>query len=353
MGTRLIGLSVLLAVGAGLWAAGEDDQKRSDPEKNQSSAEEQRKDSRKSVDVSKDEAAATKRQIAAEEAEQASPDERAIRQIVQDVEDAFNQADAEKLTALFSPHAELINPGGAVVSGPDAIREFFEAEFRQNPDAELRIQIESIRVLGPNVAIEEGMTRLFRGSDSEPELARYTVVYSKEDDAWKMISARDIPIEAAVDNHLEGLAWLIGDWVDECSECIVLTSYRWADSHRFIIGEFQVATPGEGTLEGAMHIGWDPQLKQIRSWVFDSEGGFGTGVWARNEDTWIVKLSGVMRDGHTTTATHRMRRVSDDQAVMESRDRVIGGILIDDGDPVTMVRRGPSPESLSELRNGE
>ena len=26
-------------------------------------------------------------------------------------------------------------------------------------------------------------------------------------------------------------------------------------------------------------IGWDPAAKQIRSWEFDSEGGFGEGTW--------------------------------------------------------------------------
>jgi uncharacterized protein (TIGR02246 family) len=348
MGMRLIGLSIVLTAGAGLWAVGAD-RPKPETEKKTTSTEAPTK----SVEVSKEEAAENKRQLAQEDAEKTSPDEKAIREIVQEVEDAFNEGDAAKLAAHFSPHAELVNSGGEVLSGPDKIREFFAAIFERSPDAELSIQIESVRVLGDNVAIEEGMTRLVREPDGSEELARYTVVYAKENETWKMISARDIPIEAAVDKHLEGLAWLIGDWVDECEESVVLTSYRWADSQRFIIGEFHVSTPGEGTLDGAVHIGWDPQLKQIRSWVFDSEGGFGTGVWARNEDTWIVKLTGVMRDGHTTTATHRMRRVSNDQAVMESRDRVIGGILIDDGEPVMMVRRGPDPQSLSELKSGE
>lgn len=277
----------------------------------------------------------------------ASPDEQAIRQVVRQIETAFNEHDLEKLAAAFSDHAEVIGTGGEVSSGREEIRKIFQDVFESSPEVQMSIQIESIRVLGPTVAIEEGMTRIVHAPGDDEQLARYAVIYTKEGGAWKMISARDIPVEAAVDDHLRQLEWLVGDWIDECDDAVVRTSYRWSQNQRFLIGEFEVATPSGEVMHGSTHIGWDPQLRQIRSWIFDSEGGYASGLWARNEDTWIVKLTGVLADGRATTATHRFTRLSTDHAELQSTDRVIGGVLIDDGEPVSVVRQGPKPQSIS------
>ena len=61
----------------------------------------------------------------------------------------------------------------------------------------------------------------------------------------------------------------------------MLTSYRWTDNHRFILGQFTVQIGGKPAMTGSQRIGWDPLKKTIRSWVFDSEGGFAEGLWSR------------------------------------------------------------------------
>ena len=289
--------------------------------------------------------------VTEQEAEdKASPEEKAIREIVRQTEAAFNAHDSKQLLTLFSEEAEVISAGGQITRGREDIQGIFDGVFEEHPEVSLSIEVESVRVLGRHTAIEEGISRITNSPDSEVELSRYSVVYEKDGEAWKVVSARDVPLEEAVNDHLEQLGWLVGDWLDECPEAIVKTRYRWSDSRRFIIGEFRVNAPEEGELDGTIHIGWDPQLKQLRSWVFDSEGGYSTGVWARNEDTWVVKLTGVLADGRTTTATHRLHRHSEDHATLESSDRVIGGVLIDDAEPVEIVRRGPAPEALSEVK---
>ena len=47
-------------------------------------------------------------------------------------------------------------------------------------------------------------------------------------------------------------------------------------------------------------IGWDAANKQIRSWLFRSDGGFAEGVWSLVGETWIVKKSEVMPNGENT-----------------------------------------------------
>jgi uncharacterized protein (TIGR02246 family) len=329
-----MGLVMVSAAGSLLWSAEDSEKAEKDPSPKKAAAK---------VEAKSEEARADDQDAA----EKASPDEQAIRRIVRDMEEAFNQHDAEAIVKLFSEHGEVIDAGGEVTQGQENIAGIFANVFERTPDVKMHVQIESIRVLGSSVAVEEGTVHLIEQPDAPEEIARYAVVYSKEGDDWKMISARDLPADAAVDNHLEQLAWLVGDWIDECEECVVRTSYRWAENERAILGQFTVEARDGGTMDGTVHIGWDPQVKQLRSWIFDSEGGFATGLWARHEDTWIVKLNGTLADGHTTTATQRIQRTGSDHAEMESRDRVIGGVLIPDGGTVTMVRRGPDPESVS------
>lgn len=349
MATRVVGMLVAVLAGTYLlWAAEGEAPKGASVKETDKPAAKQKNDSERNEKATT-EATPPDRRAEEEDAEHASPDEKAIRKIVRDVEEAFNKHDVKALTALFSEHGEIINAGGEVSQGAGAITDVFTDVFERSPEAQMTIQIESIRVLGKAVAVEEGTTRTVHAPGQPEEIARYAVVYSKEGDDWKMISARDLPTESAVNDELAQLAWLIGDWVDECDESIVTTTYRWSANDRYIVGQFHVDTPEEGSLDGTVHIGWDPQLKQLRSWVFDSEGGFATGVWARNEEKWIVKLTGVLSDGRTTTSTYRMKRLSSDHAEMESRDRVIGGVLIDDAEPIAIVRRGPAPESLSDV----
>lgn len=345
-GMRVLTAAVIYTIV--LWTCGAEPPKPpSNDEKADSQPAERSSDKASELDRKKDEKAKeTTNRLEDADAENASPEEKSIRAMVRRIEDAFNQHDVRTLTSHFSEHGEIIDAGGNISKGADEITKVFTDVFEKSPEVRMNIEIESIRILGSVVAIEEGTTRITY--DTDETVARYAVVYTKEGDDWKMISARDLPVEAAVSDQLRQLEWLVGDWIDESDDSVVMTSYRWSANDRFLVGQFHVETEEEGILDGTVHIGWDPQLKQMRSWVFDSEGGFSTGLWARNADTWIIKLTGVLSDGRTSTCTYRMRRLSSDQAEVDSRDRVIGGMLIDDSEPVTIVRRGPAPETLGD-----
>jgi uncharacterized protein (TIGR02246 family) len=345
IGPRMLALSLVYATV--LWASEQVAPKQ--PDKQQAEKPAAAKTTDESAEKEKKaEAKETARRIEDEDAEKASPEEKAIRQVVRQIEEAYNKHDQQALTAMFSKHGEIVDAGGRVTQGPEEIAAIFRSIFEEHPETQMSVDIESIRVLGDAVAVEEGVTRVTHAPGEKEEIARYAVVYSKEGNDWKMISARDLPAESATDDHLEQLAWLVGDWLDESDDSVVTTSYRFSANQRYLIGTFHVETPEEGVLDGTVHVGWDPQMKQLRSWVFDSEGGFATGLWSHNDETWIVKLTGVLADGRTTTSTYRMRRLSSDHAEIDSRDRVIGDLLIEDSEPVTIVRRGPAPETVGD-----
>ena len=44
-------------------------------------------------------------------------------------------------------------------------------------------------------------------------------------------------------------------------------------------------------------IGKDNAKGVIRSWVFQSDGGFGDGVWTREGKKWSIDVHGVRADG--------------------------------------------------------
>ncbi len=64
----------------------------------------------------------------------------------------------------------------------------------------------------------------------------------------------------------------------------------------------------------------------------------------------MIKMSGVMRDGRTTSATNVLQRQSSDHLSFQSTDRVIGGIALPDGDELIIVRHPPKPETVGDRR---
>jgi hypothetical protein len=71
-------------------------------------------------------------------------------------------------------------------------------------------------------------------------------------------------------------------------------SFAWSPDQNFIISTRTVETK-DGTLDrGTQWIGWDPIKKEIRSWNFEADGGFGEGAWTKDGDNWIVKTTSVI-----------------------------------------------------------
>ena len=99
---------------------------------------------------------------------------------------------------------------------------------------------------------------------------------------------------------------------------------------------------GRAAMEVTQRIGWDPLSKRIRSWVFDSEGGFGDGVWARDGDAWIIKATFVPSHGRAASATNTIVPVGKDSYVWRSTDRVVGDEVHEPLE-VTVVRKPPAP----------
>jgi uncharacterized protein (TIGR02246 family) len=279
-------------------------------------------------------------------------DENAIRQTGKAFIKASNAHDAKALAALFSPAGEIVNDEGHVIQGRAAIEQTYAAMFQAYPNLKISGSTQSLRFVCPAVAIEDGTSVIKHKSGEGTEHDRYSVVYVKEDGRWQVASARDLPGEdSAGGDELDQLGWLIGQWVDESPDAMVATSYRWDENRRAILSEFKIQIGGRPAMTGSVRIAWDPSTKKLHSWVFDSEGGFAQGVWTRDGNRWVVKLTGSRRDGNLASATNIITHVAKDRMTWQSRDRVVGDEVRPDVGAIPIVRRPPQPGSPAPAAN--
>ena len=123
---------------------------------------------------------------------------------------------------------------------------------------------------------------------------------------------------------------------------MVRSKCRWSEDGNFLLQDFKLQIEGKDAMNVTQRIGWDPLAKRIRSWVFDSEGGYGESVWTRKGDVWIIKATAVRPDGKTASATNVLAPVGKDAYVWRSGDRVVGDELTPSIE-VKVVRKPPQP----------
>ena len=85
-------------------------------------------------------------------------------------------------------------------------------------------------------------------------------------------------------------------------------------------------------------LSYDPLTDQIRSWTFDSRGGYGEALWTRQGNSWVAETAGVLPGGQTGSAVNVIRYVDDNTFVFQARDRQVGGEPIPDAE-VRLVRK--------------
>jgi hypothetical protein len=133
----------------------------------------------------------------------------------------------------------------------------------------------------------------------------------------------------------------VGEWVNEGADGKVVITYRWSDDNNYLLGEFHV-TPADGEpRNSSSRIGWDPSLGKIRSWLFDTDGGFSEGTWTVVDDGVVVKSSSVNPDGNTASVTMNFTIKDKDHFTIQGTDRIVGDSLEDDFE-IAVTRRPPA-----------
>lgn len=256
---------------------------------------------------------------------------------------AFNAGRAAEIAGMFMPRGELVDEVGTVSQGTKELNELFTKFFEKFPGAKLALDIESVRAVGSNLAIEEGTRFITAGDDSRAQL-RYTAVRVKaQDGKWLIASIREFADDPAPTPHdqLQVLGWLIGDWVSEGSDAVVKISYRWSEDKNFILGDYTMTVGGKPAMKSNQRIGWDPLAGKVRSWLFDGDGGFSEGVWTEVDDGWVIKSSTTNPDATAGSATIAVAFTDNDHFTMKGTDRIVGNAREPDFN-LTIARQPPA-----------
>src|SRR5947209_3917326 len=188
---------------------------------------------------------------------------------------------------------------------------------------------------------EEGKTRPAADHSADEEairanVARFVKAYNAGD--AKAVAALFTPDGEIVDkegNDTEGR--------DDGGSSVVYSSCRWSDDKNVLLQDFRLQLNGQNAMNVSQRIGWDPVAKQIHSWVFDSEGGFGESLWTRDGDGWIIQATGIRPDGTTASATNQLVPAGRDGYLWRSANRLVAG----ERQPameVKIVRKPPQPK---------
>jgi len=267
----------------------------------------------------------------------------AVRKSSQQAVEAFNAGKLDALAGMFLEKGELIDEAGVVYQGRAEISELFKHFFEQFPGAKLALEVESIRQVGP-VAIEEGTRTISIDDGTVRSRFRYIGVWAKTDKGWQLASFRDFADDPppTPNDYLQPLAFLVGDWVNEGTDGDVAISYQWSEDKNYLLGSFEFKSADGVARKSTQRIGWDAATEQIRSWLFDADGGFSEAVWTVINDGVLIRSESVNPDGSTASATMFISSKDKDHYTLEGSDRVVGGAEQEDFE-LNIVRRPPTP----------
>jgi uncharacterized protein (TIGR02246 family) len=260
-------------------------------------------------------------------------EEKAIRAAVDSYTAAFNKGDLDALLAHYAADAEYVDHDGKQFKGKASLTGMCKRSLADLKGYKLKTTITSLHFVKPDVAIADGKAE-FTAPDGTTDSGLFTAVWTKTGGKWLLSSVHDLPesLEAAESDAspLRQLEWLVGDWTHEDPSFNVQVSGRWALNKSFLVVEYTAKGKDGVDLIVIQYFGWDPIEGVIRSWFFDSKGGYGGGDWTRNGNTWTANWGGVLPEGRTGSSVSGFRYVDKQSFIFRSVDREIDGQPLDD-----------------------
>jgi uncharacterized protein (TIGR02246 family) len=266
-------------------------------------------------------------QDTAKEPAAVAPEMQAVAANDRAYEAAYAKADIKALADFYAEDVSYTAEDGTILDGRAAVEASLSAAAAMNKGSKLTIQLDSVKVLTPEVVVEKGSTTVV-SKDGDEATALFTAVHVKKNGKWKISQLVETPAPVVTaGERLSELGWLIGDWTeaDKDSGLTIKSHYQWARGGNFISRNVTVKRGDDSVLEGWQIIGWNPVDESIRSWTFDDAGGFTDGSWTREGQRWLVREIGYASDGSRTTADNTLTKTSPDRLFWESSNRTLDG----------------------------
>jgi ketosteroid isomerase-like protein len=256
---------------------------------------------------------------------------------------AFNQGNADQLSTFWTQDAEVVRPDqGEVFNGKDEIVKVLQKRVQELKERRLKFSFRQDKINFPaeDQAVILGVVEVRDDKDQLLLRDARRVELVRQSGQWLIDSVNDIEVAPAppVYNRLKEIEWLIGKWKDSDEDVTVVFNNRWDKYKNFIISRFTMTVFSLEEMEGIQIIGWDPIKKKIQSWLFDSDGGYGSGEWTKNGSSWEVALNYTLSDGKKGSGTNIYTKVDDTHYRFASKNRQLDGAAVEDIEPVTVVK---------------
>lgn len=212
--------------------------------------------------------------------------------------EALNQGDPEGIAGFWTPQGTFVDANNNTHLAQELARQEFSRDADPQEQSKAEPHQSTVRLITPNVGLEQGCVGATGKDQTANSAASYLAVWVKSDGRWLLDYLKEFQIAPEpTEGRLAELAWMVGQWESNSDGINARLTVSWSDQRRYLIQEFTVQLPDQSELRGEQRITWDASKKQLRSWLFRSDGGFGEGVWTHEGDAWVVKKSEVLPNG--------------------------------------------------------
>ncbi|HTU24719.1 MAG TPA: nuclear transport factor 2 family protein [Pirellulales bacterium] len=258
----------------------------------------------------------------------AASGEEGLRQVIAAYGKALAEGDMAAMAKFWTADGNYVDPRGRSVKAREALEKMvqLDKEGLKGSIPHLALETESLRLVTPEVALEDGVSELATEGEKPIFRGRYLAVWVKQQGSWLLSSLREslAPPPSPVD-RLNALEWLVGDWEADEDGNTITVSAKWTANKVYLLCDVVVEHDERVTHRFTERIAWDPLTRRLKGWKFDADGGMGEGSWTQHGDTWVVRSSGVTRDGRTTSAKNIYSDISTNSFTLRSAEAQVDG----------------------------
>ncbi|MCA9801395.1 MAG: nuclear transport factor 2 family protein [Cyanobacteria bacterium HKST-UBA02] len=259
-----------------------------------------------------------------------------VEKLADKYEAAFKKGDAAAVASLWSEDGTFVSTDGREVSGRKDIEKMYSEFFKDFGAFDIDVVVESAKPLGESAILEKGSVQATDDSGERIRSTEYSVIHVKDGDGWKIASA----IERSVTPEpltLKAIAWLAGNWHACGARGEITLKNNWQGKN-FLVGTFTLKGKDGLDRTDTQVIGVDPYTGTLRSWIFDSDGGVGTGDWCRDGKGFVIDVKRVTEEGLRSTCRDYLRRQDDGSFTWKSTEIDVDGELLPDTEEIKVEK---------------
>lgn len=266
---------------------------------------------------------------------------------VQNYTEVWHKHDPKAIASMYSEDARFEDEYGEVHQGRVSIQELFAESSGTSEGAKLTVTVDSARMLGKDVLIIRGTSTVTQGDEASD--SEFTATLVKSGEKWLIadVSEKSLVAQTVAADELSKLQALIGTWRPEGDDAKFEATAKMSLNGAFLTRKTKSLGDGEDNFTSVEVIGYDPVNDHLKSWFFDSEGGFGEGYWRQEGDKWVVHRKVTMPDGGMFSSEYHLEWGDGDHITVATISKSLNGQVLPNAEPIKIKRVGSAEDDLN------